>query len=136
MGISKFPAVLIFAVVVVVVTVTSRVAEAQVPSCASSLEPCVNYINGTGTPPPSCCAPLKEAVTNQSQCLCNLYANPGVLQSFGINITQATGLPARCNITASTCPPASAPPPPPPPGTLLSFASFTNPSPMQFLFFH
>ncbi|KAH7862134.1 hypothetical protein Vadar_000477 [Vaccinium darrowii] len=123
MGISKFPAALIFAAVVVVVTVSSRVAEAQVPSCASSLVPCATYINGTGTPPASCCTPLKQALTTQFQCLCNLYANPGVLQSFGINITQAIGLPARCNISASTCPSVSAPTPtstssvpsPPPP---------------------
>ncbi|KAH7863217.1 hypothetical protein Vadar_014908 [Vaccinium darrowii] len=100
MGISKFLAVLIFALVVVVTVmvtsrvaeaqVTSRVAEVQVTSCASSLAPCANYTNGTGTPPASCCTPLKESVNDVVlfQCLCNLYANN----------TKATDLPARCQI--------------------------------------
>jgi len=112
MGISKFPAVLIFALVVV--TVTSRVAEAQVTSCASSLAPCANYSNGTGMPPASCCTPLKEALKDivVFQCLCNLYAN----------ITQATDLPSRCQIyllCPSAPPPtstSSVPSPPRPPG--------------------
>ncbi|KAH7862482.1 hypothetical protein Vadar_005491 [Vaccinium darrowii] len=103
MGISKFPVVLIFTVVVVVTMVTSRVVEAQTPSCLSSLSPCAAYLSGTGTPPASCCTPLKEAMTNQFQCLCNLYANPSVLQNLGINATQAAGLPARCNIATGSC---------------------------------
>ncbi|KAK9276720.1 hypothetical protein L1049_006256 [Liquidambar formosana] len=101
---------------------TAIVSEAQssTPACAQKLVPCVNYINSTN-PPPSCCTPLKEAVEQERDCLCNLYNTPGLLASLGINVTQALGLPKYCNVngdlsctnaTGSTAPsPASTPPP-------------------------
>ncbi|KAF7138876.1 hypothetical protein RHSIM_Rhsim07G0103400 [Rhododendron simsii] len=107
MGFSRFPAALIFAAAVTM-TVAPRLADAQ-PACAAKLTPCAGYINGTGTPPTSCCGPLKEAVTNEMQCLCDLYDAPGLLQSFGINVTQAILLPGRCNLVASNCSKVSAP---------------------------
>ncbi|CAI0541281.1 unnamed protein product [Linum tenue] len=64
------------------------------PSCASKLIPC--------TPPASCCDPIKEAVRTELPCLCNLYNTPGLLASFGINVTQAVALTTRCGISADT----------------------------------
>ncbi|GFZ06971.1 hypothetical protein Acr_18g0011410 [Actinidia rufa] len=95
MGCTKISAV----VAVVVAAVVLVVAEGQssTPSCAQKLVPCANYINSTN-PPSSCCEPLREAVTKEMTCLCNLYNTPGLLASFGINITQALLLPGRCKI--------------------------------------
>ncbi|XP_057462049.1 non-specific lipid transfer protein GPI-anchored 7-like [Actinidia eriantha] len=120
MGCTKISAV----VVVVVAAVVLVVAEGQssTPSCAQKLVPCANYINSTN-PPSSCCEPLREAVTKEMTCLCNLYNTPGLLASFGINITQALLLPGRCKIPGdlNSCVKASAPISPsssePPPAT-------------------
>ena len=72
-----------------VVAATTAEAQTTVPSCAQKLIPCLDYINGTTTPPSSCCTPVKEAVTNELTCLCNLYSTPGLLASFNINVTQS-----------------------------------------------
>ncbi|XP_059642949.1 non-specific lipid transfer protein GPI-anchored 7-like [Cornus florida] len=99
-------------VVVVVVMVATRVAEGQsTPSCAQKLVPCANYINSTN-PPASCCDPLREAVTQDRECLCNLYNTPGLLASLGINVTQALLLPGHCNVPGNTsaCTKATTPP--------------------------
>ncbi|KAK4260452.1 hypothetical protein QN277_003562 [Acacia crassicarpa] len=86
--------------VAVAVTVATNSVEAQngVPSCAQQLIPCVNYINSTTTPPTSCCDPIKQTVQTQLPCLCNLYTTPGLLESFGINVTQAVDLSRRCGV--------------------------------------
>ncbi|KAK3041058.1 hypothetical protein RJ639_026855 [Escallonia herrerae] len=106
-------------VIVVVSVAAIGVAEGQsTPSCASKLVPCASYMNSTN-PPSSCCDPLREAVTNELQCLCNLYETPGLLESFGINVTQALHLTAACKIPGdlsacrATAPTSSSTPPPP-----------------------
>ena len=88
------------AVVVVVVALTmAGVGEAQsTASCASNLVPCAPYINSTN-PPANCCTPLLQTIQNDRECLCNLYQNPSLLQSLGINITQALELPKHCGIS-------------------------------------
>ncbi|XP_009627049.1 non-specific lipid transfer protein GPI-anchored 7-like [Nicotiana tomentosiformis] len=109
-------------VVVTVAIMAATVAEAQTPSCAAKLVPCAPYLNST-KPPAECCDPLKEAITNELDCLCKLYENPTVLPSFGINITQALALPKACNIPGdlSSCNGNAAPGPGsetlPPPAT-------------------
>jgi Probable lipid transfer len=70
-------------------------------SCANNLVPCANYINSTN-PPDSCCSPLKEALTNDLQCLCAIYEDPNVLKAFGINLTAAEKLASNCGIDSST----------------------------------
>ncbi|KAG9151557.1 hypothetical protein Leryth_026369 [Lithospermum erythrorhizon] len=114
-------------VVVVVGTMMVPSAEGQsAPDCATSLIPCFSYLNST-TPPRECCDPLRDAVANDLQCLCNLYTQPGLLPSFGVNITQAALLPRYCGLPGdlSACTGTSAPGPisptsrsfvPPPPG--------------------
>lgn len=84
-------------------------AEAQTPTpttqtCAAKLVPCAEYLNSTN-PPASCCNPIKEAVTTDLACLCNLYNTPGLLASMGINVTQALQLTRACGVPndTSTC---------------------------------
>ncbi|KAL3499512.1 hypothetical protein ACH5RR_038605 [Cinchona calisaya] len=105
--------------IVVITTTTTKVVEGQPDtSCAANLVPCGNYLNSS-SPPPSCCNPLKQAVTNQLPCLCNLYENPALWAGLGINITQALKLPGDCGVSVniSLCSKAQAPSPsskPPP----------------------
>ncbi|KAF5935549.1 hypothetical protein HYC85_026678 [Camellia sinensis] len=73
-------------------------AQSSTPSCGAQLASCATVLNSTN-PPSSCCVPLKEALTNQTACLCNLYNTPGLLASLGINVTQALLLPQHCNIS-------------------------------------
>ncbi|PSS11500.1 Lipid transfer-like protein [Actinidia chinensis var. chinensis] len=120
MGCTKFSVVA--AVVVAAVLMVVAEGQSSTPSCGQKLIPCANYINATN-PPSSCCEPLREAVTKEITCLCNLYNTPGLLASFGINITQALLLPGRCKISGdlNSCVKASAPTSPsssePPPAT-------------------
>ncbi|EYU40261.1 hypothetical protein MIMGU_mgv11b0165481mg, partial [Erythranthe guttata] len=105
------------AVLVVVLAASSRVAEGQA-DCASKLVPCAAYLNST-TPSAECCSSIKEVVTTQLECLCRLYANPGLLP--GINMTQALMIPKYCNLSTDTnacktaLSPRSSPPAPPAP---------------------
>ncbi|MCD7450491.1 hypothetical protein HAX54_006562 [Datura stramonium] len=100
----------------------STSAEAQTPSCASKLAPCAPYLSSP-KPPAECCDPLREAITEDLDCLCKLYENPTLLPALGINITQALALPKACNIPGdiSTCNKGAAPGPNsqglPPPAT-------------------
>ncbi|XP_065857994.1 non-specific lipid transfer protein GPI-anchored 7 [Euphorbia lathyris] len=79
-----------------VVTVTEAQATA---TCAQTLIPCAEYLNTTTTPPDTCCGSIKKAVANDLTCLCNLYNTPGLLESFGVNVTQALALTGRCSVT-------------------------------------
>jgi hypothetical protein len=93
-------------------------AQSSTPSCASKLVPCGSYINSTN-PPASCCTPLKEAITNDTQCLCAIYDDPTILKAFGINLTQAEKLAGYCGIDSGTnlckaSSPSGTPVPPPP----------------------
>ncbi|KAG4930378.1 hypothetical protein AAZX31_17G132900 [Glycine max] len=88
-------------------------------TCAQELIPCVNFLNGTTTPPSSCCDPLKQTVENQLDCLCNIFFSPGLLQSFNVSVDQALALSRRCGVTngITSCSNGSAPAPgsgPPP----------------------
>ncbi|KAH7514110.1 hypothetical protein FEM48_Zijuj11G0053900 [Ziziphus jujuba var. spinosa] len=87
------------AVVVVLVGMVASLADAQENSCANKLVPCASYLNST-TPPPACCNPLKETVTNDLDCLCTLYNTPGFLENLGLNITQALRLTQACGVPA------------------------------------
>ncbi|XP_047328905.1 non-specific lipid transfer protein GPI-anchored 7-like [Impatiens glandulifera] len=95
----------------------------EIPSCAEKLVPCASFMNVT-SPPPSCCDPLKDAITNQLTCLCGLYNSPGFFKSLNINETDALSLPTRCKLSndltacsKASSPTGSASKPPPPPGT-------------------
>ncbi|KAK1376406.1 lipid transfer-like protein VAS [Heracleum sosnowskyi] len=92
---------LIVGVMVVAMMVNLVVEGLDLPVCVVSLVGCADYLNTTTTPPATCCVPLKEAVTDQLPCLCDIYNDPALLQSFGINVTQAIELPGRCGINFS-----------------------------------
>ncbi|KAI7987751.1 Lipid transfer-like protein VAS [Camellia lanceoleosa] len=95
----KFSALTVVVAVAVLAAATKGTeAQSSTPSCAAQLASCATVLNSTN-PPSSCCVPLKDALTNQTACLCNLYKTPGLLASFGINVTQALLLPQHCNIS-------------------------------------
>ncbi|KAM0010274.1 putative plant non-specific lipid-transfer protein/Par allergen [Helianthus debilis subsp. tardiflorus] len=107
-------------VALLLVTAAIPAAQAQAQTCASKLVPCAAYLNATTTPPNTCCDPIKEAVANDLQCLCNLYSNPAFLSGLGINIQQALRLPRLCGVSSDTsvcksvqAPNVSSPKPPP-----------------------
>ncbi|XP_071698125.1 non-specific lipid transfer protein GPI-anchored 7-like [Rutidosis leptorrhynchoides] len=98
-------------IALLLMAVAISTAEAQDQTCASKLIPCAEYLNATTKPPNSCCDPIKEAVANDLQCLCNLYQNPSFLSGLGINVDQALRLPRLCDISSdvSACNNAQAP---------------------------
>ncbi|KAK2979214.1 hypothetical protein RJ640_009612 [Escallonia rubra] len=96
MGYTKMAIML--TVIVVVVVAAISVAEGQsMPLCASKLVLCANYMNSTN-PPSSCCDSLRDAVTNELPCMCNLYETLGLLESLGTKVTQALHVTAACKI--------------------------------------
>ncbi|XP_073273326.1 non-specific lipid transfer protein GPI-anchored 3-like [Primulina huaijiensis] len=58
--------------------------------CIQKLLPCQPYLKSQTTPPPSCCVPMKQVVSQESQCLCAVFNNPDILKS--LNVTQQDGL--------------------------------------------
>ncbi|KAF5725600.1 lipid transfer-like protein VAS [Tripterygium wilfordii] len=84
--------------VVLVVTMLASGATAQDTSCLNRLAPCLNYLNGSGDVPDSCCDPLKSVINNNPDCLCSLISNQGSRQAeqAGINVNEAQKLPGRC----------------------------------------
>ncbi|KAH0643131.1 hypothetical protein KY290_034738 [Solanum tuberosum] len=84
---------------------SATITDAQTTSCASKLIPCEPFLNSTSKPSASCCDPLREAVTEDLQCICKLFENPTLLPSLGINITQVIALLKNCNIPGdvNTC---------------------------------
>lgn len=87
-----------FMVAVALLVITTRTAEGQA-DCAANLIPCAEYLNSTN-PAPACCNAIREVVSTQLRCLCNLYNNPNLVP--GINMTQALELPKHCNLSADT----------------------------------
>ncbi|KAM6567203.1 hypothetical protein CsatA_026331 [Cannabis sativa] len=64
--------------ILLLVVMTLGMAEAQMPSCASKLVACADYLNST-KPGEECCTSIKQVVATELPCLCNLYNSPGVL---------------------------------------------------------
>ncbi|KMT12575.1 hypothetical protein BVRB_5g098190 [Beta vulgaris subsp. vulgaris] len=69
-----------------------------IPNCATKLAPCFSYLNGTIKPSIDCCNPLKEVVKTERPCLCSIYNNPALIQTFHINVTQALNLITLCHV--------------------------------------
>ncbi|XP_030521525.2 non-specific lipid transfer protein GPI-anchored 9-like [Rhodamnia argentea] len=68
--------------------------------CMQKLIPCQAYLTGSSAPPDSCCGPLKELVTGESQCLCQVFNNPDALTSLGITQAGALALAKTCGADA------------------------------------
>ncbi|XP_050229331.1 non-specific lipid transfer protein GPI-anchored 7 [Mercurialis annua] len=91
----------VMTVAILFIATTITITEAQsTATCAQKLVPCGEYLNTTTTPPNTCCSSIKEAVEKELTCLCNLYNTPGLLESFGVNVTQAIALTRRCSVNA------------------------------------
>ncbi|KAF8012961.1 hypothetical protein BT93_I0966 [Corymbia citriodora subsp. variegata] len=100
----RMPLLLATVVALLAIAGAAILAEAQTPAmqtCESKLMPCAAYLNLTN-PSNTCCNPLREAVSTVLACLCNLYNNPSLLTSLGINITQALQLTRECGISTDT----------------------------------
>lgn len=89
----------------------SLVASASAQSgCATtliSLYPCLNYISGNvSTPPSSCCTQLASVVSSNPQCLCAALSGGSSTSLGGVTIdkNRALALPQACNVKT---PPAS-----------------------------
>ncbi|WVZ78843.1 hypothetical protein U9M48_026493 [Paspalum notatum var. saurae] len=95
-------AVVALAVVMGALSPRAAAQTPNTPDCASKLVPCAAYLNGTGTPPDTCCTPLKDAVQNDLKCLCDLYASPSIFQALNISLSEALGLSKRCGLSDTT----------------------------------
>lgn len=96
--------VMAMAVALLVVVVEGQ-GSGAVPECASKLVGCAQYLNGTGTPPETCCGPLKEAATNETACLCAVLNDKAVLRAFNVDPAQGLLLAKRCGVStdSATC---------------------------------
>ncbi|XP_073136338.1 uncharacterized protein [Henckelia pumila] len=74
------------------------------PPCVQKLIPCQPYLK-SGSPPASCCVPLKQLVTDDKTCLCKVLNDPTILQNLNITKTDAVNLAKNCgsNADLSTC---------------------------------
>ncbi|KAK9278206.1 hypothetical protein L1049_027767 [Liquidambar formosana] len=79
--------------------------------CVKKLLPCQPYLKASSSPPASCCVPLKEMVSDDTQCLCGIFDNSEILKSFNITQDDALKLPKACGANAdiSLCKNATAP---------------------------
>ncbi|KAI6674770.1 hypothetical protein NL676_002676 [Syzygium grande] len=96
-------AMLVTALVAAVVALLWAGAVAQT-SCSSaliSLSPCLSFITGNSSAPPSsaCCTQLASVVNSEPLCLCEVL-NGSASAALGMNInqTQAQKLPPACNV--------------------------------------
>jgi len=73
----------------------NAVANAQ---CMQQLLPCQPFLKAPNDPPPTCCDPLKEMVTNSSDCLCQFINNPTMVLSLEVSKDDIMKLPKACGI--------------------------------------
>ncbi|KAK6921234.1 Bifunctional inhibitor/plant lipid transfer protein/seed storage helical domain [Dillenia turbinata] len=64
--------------------------------CVQKLAPCRPYLKSSSMPPATCCAPLKEMVSDDRACLCSIFNDPEILKSLNITQDQALQLPRSC----------------------------------------
>ncbi|PHT47379.1 hypothetical protein CQW23_11587 [Capsicum baccatum] len=59
--------------------------------CMQKLMPCQPALSShSKNPPPTCCMPLKEMMTNDAKCLCTVFGNADLMK--GLNVTQDEAL--------------------------------------------
>ncbi|EOY21385.1 hypothetical protein QUC31_007294 [Theobroma cacao] len=100
-------------------TRVAAAADADAAPCLQKLIPCQPFMHSP-SPPATCCSPLTDVFTHDSQCLCKVFNNPEILKGFNLTLDEAMKLPKACGIDVdvSVCKKATAP-----------SASTTNPSP-------
>ncbi|XP_051129206.1 non-specific lipid transfer protein GPI-anchored 7-like [Andrographis paniculata] len=87
-----------WALALAVVTAAAAVAEGQ-NDCAAQLVPCAAYLNSSN-PSAECCGAIRQVVSTQLPCLCNLVNHPELVP--GVDLAQALKLPQHCNISSDT----------------------------------
>ncbi|EXB54438.1 hypothetical protein L484_018996 [Morus notabilis] len=102
--------------VIAVAMVLAMTAKAQTQTCISKLAQCADSLNKT-KPDQSCCTAIKDAVTTEFPCLCNVFNTPGLLTGFGVTVDEALNLTKACDvpINLSQCN-STSPSPSPVPG--------------------
>ncbi|TVU44627.1 hypothetical protein EJB05_04073 [Eragrostis curvula] len=98
---TALPVACLLAAVAVAALVGS--ASAQSGGCTTtliSLYPCLNYISGNvSAPPTSCCSALGSVVQSNPQCLCSaLSGDSSSLGGITIDKNRALELPKACNV--------------------------------------
>uniref|UniRef100_A0A7N0VA88 Bifunctional inhibitor/plant lipid transfer protein/seed storage helical domain-containing protein n=1 Tax=Kalanchoe fedtschenkoi TaxID=63787 RepID=A0A7N0VA88_KALFE len=97
------------------------VSAASPLQCVQKLIACQPYLKNPDNTPAWCCAPLKDMIANDPQCLCDVFNNPDLLKTMNVTQAEALQLPKACGATAdvSICHkdggvPTTSPTPPPP----------------------
>ncbi|XVF50427.1 hypothetical protein PTKIN_Ptkin04bG0099100 [Pterospermum kingtungense] len=65
--------------------------------CMQKLMPCQPYMHSP-SPPPVCCTPLKDLITQGNQCLCTVFDNPALLKTVNLTVDEALAIPKACGI--------------------------------------
>jgi hypothetical protein len=68
--------------------------------CLQKLLPCQAYLKAPSTPPSACCLPLKEMVSDDPKCLCDVFDNPDLLKSLNVTKDDAMKLAKACAVNA------------------------------------
>ncbi|KAF8659315.1 hypothetical protein HU200_058516 [Digitaria exilis] len=100
-------ALLLLAAAVAAALVGSASAQSGCTTTLISLYPCLNYISGNvSTPPSSCCTQLATVVQSNPKCLCAALSGDSSTSLGGVTIdkNRALALPQACNVKT---PPAS-----------------------------
>uniref|UniRef100_K4AFU6 Bifunctional inhibitor/plant lipid transfer protein/seed storage helical domain-containing protein n=1 Tax=Setaria italica TaxID=4555 RepID=K4AFU6_SETIT len=99
-------ALLLVAAVAAALVASSSAQSSGCTTTLISLYPCLNYISGNvSAPPSSCCSQLASVVQSNPQCLCAaLSGDSSSLGGVTIDKTRALALPQACNVKT---PPAS-----------------------------
>ncbi|MCD7454331.1 hypothetical protein HAX54_024343 [Datura stramonium] len=82
-------------------------------SCVEKLITCQPALaSHMKNPPPSCCAPLKEMITNDTQCLCAVFNNTILMNTLNVTEDEAINFAKSCgaNPDLSLCKNAAASP--------------------------
>ncbi|XVF09433.1 hypothetical protein REPUB_Repub07fG0092300 [Reevesia pubescens] len=74
-----------------------RGASPDTMPCMQKLMPCQPFMDSP-SPPATCCAPLKDLITQESQCLCKVFNNPELLKTVNITMDEALAVPKACGI--------------------------------------
>ncbi|CAL4936422.1 unnamed protein product [Urochloa decumbens] len=105
-GALVLPVACLVAAVAAAALFASASAQSGCTTTLISLYPCLNYISGNvSAPPTSCCSQLANVVQTSPQCLCAaLSGDSSALSGVTIDKTRALKLPQACNVKT---PPAS-----------------------------
>ncbi|KAK3010494.1 hypothetical protein RJ639_012713 [Escallonia herrerae] len=71
-------------------------------TCMSRLLPCKPFFPAPLTVTNACCAPLKKAISDDLQCICDGLNNNVIMESFNVSRDQALLLPKACGSKADT----------------------------------